>query len=120
MFNRSVFRRCDRFDVCFEISGIRENDLFTRSTGFVDENFVSNFDFFRFVFLANAQNETELVQQLRSGIYKSLLPRTTDELTEMINTLAVKPVRFPKIFLNGFLDLRLRLFDEHTKGKSNR
>ncbi len=66
--------------------------------------------------LANEQCETELIQQLRLGVYKTLLPETPDDLQAMIDTLTVKKINAPRLFINGFLDLRLRLLEEHTKG----
>ena len=66
--------------------------------------------------LANEQCETELIQQLRQGEYKSLLPETPSELQDMIDTMSVKRIHFPRIFLDGFLALRLTLLEEHTKG----
>ncbi len=69
--------------------------------------------------LANEQCETELIQQLRLGTYKVLLPETPEELYGMIDMLTVKKINLPRLFINGFLDLRLRLLKEHTKGKEN-
>jgi pimeloyl-ACP methyl ester carboxylesterase len=66
--------------------------------------------------LASEQCETELIQQLRLGVYKTLLPETPDDLQAMIDTLTVKKINAPRLFINGFLDLRLRLLEEHTKG----
>ena len=34
----------------------------------------------------------------------------------MIDRLTVKKIKMPQLFLNGFLNLRLRLLQEHTKG----
>jgi hypothetical protein len=69
--------------------------------------------------LANEQCETELIQQLRLGTYKVLLPETPEELYGMIDMLTVKKINLPRLFINGFLDLRLSLLKEHTKGKGN-
>ncbi len=66
--------------------------------------------------LANEQCETDLIQQLRLGTYKALLPETSEELSAMIDSLTVKKINAPRLFINGFLDLRLRLLKEHTKG----
>ena len=66
---------------------------------------------------ANEECETDLVRQLRAGVYNTLLPRTSEELRRMINTLTVKRPYLPRPFLNGFLHLRLRLLEEHTKGR---
>jgi len=60
-----------------------------------------------------------LTQQLRSGTYKALLPETPEEFHAMVNTLAVKKINLPGLFINGLLDLRLRLLKEHTKGNRN-
>jgi hypothetical protein len=66
--------------------------------------------------LANEQSETELIQQLRVGVYRALLPETPTDLQDMIDTLTVKKIKLPKVFINGFLHLRLPLLKEHTKG----
>jgi pimeloyl-ACP methyl ester carboxylesterase len=66
--------------------------------------------------LANEQCETELIQQLRLGVYKALLPETPSDLQNMIDILTIKKINLPQIFLSGFLDLRLPLLEEHTKG----
>jgi hypothetical protein len=66
--------------------------------------------------VANEQCETDLIQQLRSGVYSALLPETPEQLYAMINTLTVKKISLPRPFLNGFLHLRLRLLEEHRKG----
>jgi hypothetical protein len=65
--------------------------------------------------IANEESETELIQQLKSGDSTALLPETPEQLRHMINTLAVKRVDMPNFFVNGFLDLRLRLLVEHKK-----
>jgi hypothetical protein len=69
--------------------------------------------------IANEESETELIQQLKSGDSTALLPETPEQLRHMINTLAVKRVDMPNFFVNGFLDLRLRLLVEHKKGNEN-
>jgi hypothetical protein len=66
--------------------------------------------------IGNEESETELIQQLKSGDSNALLPETPEQLRHMINTLAVKKVDIPRVFLNGILDLRLRLLTEHKKG----
>lgn len=66
--------------------------------------------------IANEECETELIRQLRNGVYNALLPETPAQLRQMINTLTVKRVNLPRPFLNGFLHLRLRLLEEHRKG----
>jgi len=66
--------------------------------------------------IGNEESETELIQQLKSGDSTALLPETPEQLRHMINTLAVKRVDMPNFFVNGFLDLRLRLLAEHKKG----
>ena len=68
--------------------------------------------------LANEQCETELIQQLRQGEYKSLLPETPSELQDMIDIMAVKRIHPPRILLNGFFALRLTLLEEHKKGST--
>ncbi len=65
---------------------------------------------------ANEECETDLIRQLRSGVYNALLPETPDQLRQMIDTLTVKRLNMPRPFLNGFLHLRLRLLEEHKKG----
>ena len=64
----------------------------------------------------NEECETDLIRQLRNGVYNALLPETPAQLRQMINTLTVKRVNLPGPFLNGFLHLRLRLLGEHKKG----
>jgi hypothetical protein len=77
---------------------------------------------FHYVFLcllvkiANEECETDLIRQLRGGVYNALLPETTEQLRQMLNTLTVKRLNLPKPFLNGFLHLRLRLLEEHKRG----
>lgn len=66
--------------------------------------------------IANEESETELIKQLKTGDSTALLPETPEQLRRMINTLAVKRVEMPNFFVNGFLDLRLRLLEEHKKG----
>ncbi len=66
--------------------------------------------------IANEECETDLIRQLRGGVYNALLPETTEQLSQMLNTLTVKRLRLPKPFLNGFLHLRLRLLEEHKRG----
>jgi hypothetical protein len=69
--------------------------------------------------LADEQCETDLIKQMRSGIYKALLPETADDLYDMMNILTVKRIYLPRPFINGFFGLRQRLFKEHTKGNMN-
>lgn len=71
---------------------------------------------FALVKIANEECETDLIRQLRSGVYNALLPETPEQLRQMIDTLTVKRVNMPGPFLNGFLHLRLRLLEEHKKG----
>lgn len=68
------------------------------------------------MFVANEHYETELIKELRTGVYTALIPETPEQLYSMINKLTVKQIRLPRPFLNGFLDLRLRLLEEHKKG----
>jgi len=65
--------------------------------------------------IANEECETDLIRQLRGGVYNALLPETAEQLRNMINTLTVKRINMPGPFLNGFLHLRLRLLQEHKK-----
>jgi hypothetical protein len=69
--------------------------------------------------LADEQCETDLIKQMRSGIYKALLPETADDLYDMMNILTVKKIYLPRPFINGFFRLRQPLFKEHTKGNMN-
>jgi len=69
-----------------------------------------------FVTIANEECETDLIRQLRGGVFNALLPETPEQLRQMINTLTVKRIKMPGPFLNGFLHLRLRLLEEHKKG----
>jgi hypothetical protein len=77
---------------------------------------------FHYVFLCllvkigNEECETDLIRQLRAGIYNALIPETTEQLHQMINTLIVKRLSLPKPFLNGYLHLRLRRLEEHKRG----
>jgi pimeloyl-ACP methyl ester carboxylesterase len=77
---------------------------------------------FHYVFLCllvkigNEECETDLIRQLRGGVYNALLPETAEQLRHMLITLTVKRPNLPKPFLNGFLHLRLRLLDEHKRG----
>jgi hypothetical protein len=66
--------------------------------------------------IGNEECETDLIQQLKSGDSTALLPETPEQLRHMIDTLTVRKVGMPQFFVNGFLDLRLRLLDEHKKG----
>jgi pimeloyl-ACP methyl ester carboxylesterase len=65
--------------------------------------------------IANEECETDLIRQLRGGVYNALLPETPEQLRNMINTLTVKRITLPGPFVNGFLHLRLRLLAEHKK-----
>jgi pimeloyl-ACP methyl ester carboxylesterase len=76
---------------------------------------VSLFTRYLLIKIANEECETDLIRQLRSGVYNALLPETPAQLRQMINTLTVKRIRLPGPFLNGFLQLRLRLLEEHKK-----
>jgi len=68
--------------------------------------------------IANEECETDLIRQLRGGVYNALLPETPEQLRQMINTLTVKRINLPRPFVNGFLHLRLRLLEEHKKGNA--
>ncbi len=70
--------------------------------------------------IANEECETDLIRQLRGGVYNALLPETPEQLRQMINTLTVKRINLPGPFLNGFLHLRLRLLEEHKKGNAKK
>ena len=63
--------------------------------------------------IANEECETDLIRQLRGGTYNALLPA---QLRQMIDTLAVKKINMHGLFVEGFLQLRLRLLEEHKKG----
>ncbi|CAF1017056.1 unnamed protein product [Rotaria sordida] len=65
--------------------------------------------------IANEASETDLIRQLRTGVYNALLPETPEELRQMIHTQTVKRLKLPEPFVNGFLRLRLRLLEEHKK-----
>jgi len=66
--------------------------------------------------IGNEESETELIQRLKAGDTTSLLPETPDQLRCMMETLTVKPISVPRVFINGFLSLRLKLLVEHKKG----
>ena len=74
------------------------------------------FFIFALIKIANEECETDLIRQLRGGVYNALLPETPEQLRQMIDTLTVKRINMPGPFLNGFLHLRLRLLEEHKKG----
>ncbi|CAF1596895.1 unnamed protein product [Rotaria magnacalcarata] len=63
---------------------------------------------------ADEKCETARIKQLRQGNYEVLLPETTEQLSDMIRSLTIKPIWLPELFLNGFLHLRLPLLEEHT------
>ncbi|CAF4652702.1 unnamed protein product [Rotaria sp. Silwood1] len=63
--------------------------------------------------IADEQCETDRIKHLRQGNYEALLPETTEQLCDMINSLTVKSINLPRPFLNGFLNLRLQLLEEH-------
>ncbi|CAF3457941.1 unnamed protein product [Rotaria sp. Silwood1] len=65
---------------------------------------------------ADEQCETDRIKHLRQGNYEALLPETTEQLCDMINSLTVKSINLPRPFLNGFLNLRLQLLEEHKNG----
>jgi hypothetical protein len=56
---------------------------------------------------------------MRTGIYKALLPESSEDLYNMMNTLTVKKVNLPRPFINGFFFLRQPLLKEHKKGNTN-
>ncbi|CAF1248596.1 unnamed protein product [Rotaria sp. Silwood1] len=66
--------------------------------------------------IADEQCETDRIKHLRQGNYEALLPETTEQLCDMINSLTVKSINLPRPFLNGFLNLRLQLLEEHKNG----
>ena len=68
--------------------------------------------------LANEPCETKLTRQLRAGVTHVLLPETPEQLSAMLETLAVKEIKLPRVLLNGFLNMRLVLLDEHKKGNN--
>ena len=68
--------------------------------------------------IADKESETELIQQLRDGVYNGLLPETPQQLRRIINELTVKRPYVPKPMLNGLLHIKLRLLEEHKKSTS--
>ncbi|CAF4513069.1 unnamed protein product [Didymodactylos carnosus] len=60
--------------------------------------------------------ETEVFQTVRDGTYDILLPSTIEQLYTAIGLLSFKKINVPKQILNGYLDLRNRHIDEHSKG----
>lgn len=66
---------------------------------------------------ADKDSETDLIRKMQAGDSTSLLPETTDQLNNMIQTLTVTRPRVPKLFLNGMMEIRLRLLVEHKKGE---
>lgn len=69
--------------------------------------------------LAVDEYDTELIRKLKAGDSTALIPETSQQLRDMINTLAVKKMNLPQFFVNGLLVLRLRLLDEHKKGNDS-
>ncbi|CAF4311028.1 unnamed protein product, partial [Adineta steineri] len=65
--------------------------------------------------IANEASETDLIRQLRAGVYNTLLPETPEEFRNMIHTLTMKRPDFPSPFVNGFLHLNRLLLKEHRK-----
>lgn len=65
---------------------------------------------------ANGQCETELIKQIRQGAHSAILPETLDDLENLISIMSAKKSNIPRILLNGFLQLRLGLLEEHKKG----
>jgi hypothetical protein len=65
--------------------------------------------------IANEASETDLIRQLRAGVYNGFLPETQQDLRQMIRELTVKRPYIPGPFLNGFLGVKLRLLKEHKK-----
>ncbi|CAF1193322.1 unnamed protein product [Adineta steineri] len=59
--------------------------------------------------IANEEAETDLIRQLRAGVYNGLLPETTAELRQMIRELTVKRPYLPRPILNGFMHMKLLL-----------
>lgn len=68
--------------------------------------------------LADKESETELIHQLRAGIYHGLLPETPNQLRLIINDLTVKRPYVPRPMLNGLLHIKLRMLEEHKKSIS--
>ncbi|CAM4916677.1 unnamed protein product [Rotaria socialis] len=65
--------------------------------------------------IADKESETELIHQLRAGVYHGLLPETPHQLRQIINDLTVKRPYVPRPMLNGLLHIKLRLLEEHKK-----
>ena len=68
-----------------------------------------------FLQIVNEEPETDLIKQLRAGVYNGLLPETPEELRQMINELTVKKPYLPRPLLNGYLQIKSRLSKEHKK-----
>ncbi|CAM4983275.1 unnamed protein product [Rotaria socialis] len=65
--------------------------------------------------IGNEESETDLIRQLRTGVYNTLLPETPEEFHHMIYVLTTTRPSFPRVFVNGFLHLSLQLIKEHKK-----
>ena len=68
-----------------------------------------------FTQIAGKESETELIHQLRAGVYHGLLPETPQQLRQIINDLTVKRPYVPTPMLNGLLHTKMRLLQEHKK-----
>ncbi len=65
--------------------------------------------------IANTESETDLIRELRAGVYNGLLPETPAELRRMIHALTVRRPYLPRPIINGYLHLKLRLLKEHKR-----
>lgn len=61
------------------------------------------------------QCESELVREVRQGVYKTILPETLNDLQIAINAMYMKKLFLPQILLNGLLHSRLPFLAEHKK-----
>ncbi|CAF1545700.1 unnamed protein product, partial [Didymodactylos carnosus] len=59
--------------------------------------------------------ETEVFQTIRAGTYDILLPSTIEQLYTTIGLLSFKKINVPKQILNGYLNIRNRHIEEHSK-----
>jgi len=68
------------------------------------------------IVVAIERYETELVKEMRTGVFTHLIPETAEQLHTMFQRLTVKKLNLPRPFLNGLIQLRLPLLEEHKKG----
>jgi hypothetical protein len=72
------------------------------------------------VIIADEKSETDLIRKLKLGESSALIPETPEQLQNVINTLTVKGLQAPRLFINGFLHLSLRSLEEHKKSKEKK